>query len=80
MDLAADIEARLARIFAVVERIEEDRQDEIRQAGEDTGVGTLGVETLAKFTLKKSKTNQAPGVMNLGATTHSLRCHLSLAQ
>jgi len=29
MDLAADIEARLGRIFAIVERIEQDRQDEM---------------------------------------------------
>ena len=34
MDLAADIEARLARIFTLVERIEEDRQDEMNRAGE----------------------------------------------
>ena len=34
MDLAADIEARLARIFTLVERIEEDRQEEMERAGE----------------------------------------------
>ena len=47
MDLAADIEARLARIFAVVERIEEDRQDEMRRAGEDAVVGTVGADCVA---------------------------------
>jgi hypothetical protein len=34
MDLAADIEARLGRIFTIVERIEEDRLDEMARAGE----------------------------------------------
>ena len=34
MDLAADIEARLGRIFTIVERIEEDRQEEMDRAGE----------------------------------------------
>jgi hypothetical protein len=34
MDLAADIEARLAKIFTVVERIEEERQEEMDRAGE----------------------------------------------
>ena len=33
LDLAADIEARLGRIFALVARIEEDRHDEIARAG-----------------------------------------------
>jgi hypothetical protein len=47
MALAADIEARLARIFAVVERIEEDRQDEIWRAGEDSGGGTVGADCVA---------------------------------
>jgi hypothetical protein len=34
MDLAADIEARLAKIFTVVEQIEEERQEEMDRAGE----------------------------------------------
>lgn len=34
MDLAADIEERLGKIFAIVERIEEDRQEEMDRAGE----------------------------------------------
>jgi hypothetical protein len=34
MDLAADIEARLEKIFTIVERIEEDRQEEMERAGE----------------------------------------------
>ncbi len=34
MDLAADIEARLGKIFSIVERIEEDRQEEMERAGE----------------------------------------------
>ncbi len=34
MDLAADIEARLGKIFTIVERIEEDRQEEVERAGE----------------------------------------------
>ncbi|NJM39187.1 MAG: transposase family protein [Akkermansiaceae bacterium] len=32
LDLAADIERRLAQIFVIVERLEEDRQDEIQRA------------------------------------------------
>lgn len=35
MTLAADIEARLKAIFTIVERIEEDRQDEIARAGSE---------------------------------------------
>lgn len=72
MDLAADIEARLGRIFAIVERIEEDRQDEMDRAGES--------HPLRKTLSNPPQRNQAPGVMNPGATTHPLRCHLSLAQ
>ena len=34
MGLAADIEARLGKIFTIVERIEEDRQEEMERAGE----------------------------------------------
>lgn len=34
MDLAADIEERLGRIFTIVEHIEEDRLDEMVRAGE----------------------------------------------
>lgn len=34
MNLAADIEARLGKIFTIVERIEEDRQEEMERAGE----------------------------------------------
>lgn len=41
MDLAADIETRLGRIFGLVDRIEEDRQDEMERAGERAGPGTV---------------------------------------
>ena len=34
MDLAADVELRLGKIFSIVERIEEDRQEEMARAGE----------------------------------------------
>ncbi len=34
MDLNADIETRLGKIFTIVERIEEDRQEEMDRAGE----------------------------------------------
>lgn len=48
MALAADIEARLGRIFVIVERIEEDRQDEIARAGEAMGGGgTVGADCVA---------------------------------
>jgi hypothetical protein len=46
MTLAADLEARLGRIFAIVERIEEDRQDERERAGELPGVGTVGADAV----------------------------------
>ena len=42
MDLAADIEARLGRIFTVVAHIEEDRQDEMERAG----IGTVGADSV----------------------------------
>lgn len=44
LTLAADIEARLARIFAIVERLEEDRQDEISRAGEAPWGGSVGAD------------------------------------
>jgi len=47
LDLAAEIESRLARIFVVVERLEEDRQDEIWRAGEGAGSGTVGADCVA---------------------------------
>lgn len=47
MDLAADIEARLGRIFELVVRIEEDRQDEMERAGEFTGPGTVRADCVA---------------------------------
>ena len=47
MELAADIEARLGRIFAIVERIEEDRQDEIERAWEPPGIGTVRAASVA---------------------------------
>jgi len=34
MDLAADVGLRLGKIFSIVERIEEDRQEEMARAGE----------------------------------------------
>jgi len=34
MDLAEEVERRLAEIFAIVERIEEERLDEMERAGE----------------------------------------------
>ena len=47
MGLAADIERRLERIFAIVERIEEDRQDEIARAGWSGGGGAVGADCVA---------------------------------
>ena len=76
MDLAADIEARLARIFTLVERIEEDRQDEMDRAGKTHPQR----KSLSTPPPKNPKPNQAPGVMNPSTTTHPLRCHLSLEQ
>ena len=75
MDLAADIEARLGKIFTIVERIEEDRQEEMERAGESPPCGKP-----CQNHPKEPKPNQVPGVMNPGATTSPLRCHLSLAQ
>lgn len=46
MDLAADIEARLGRIFAVVERLDEDRQDEMERAGELPGIASVGADSV----------------------------------
>ena len=46
MDLAAEIEARLGRIFAIVARIEEDRQDERERAGEPPEIGTVGAASV----------------------------------
>ena len=48
MDLAADIEARLGRIFALFARIEEDRHDEIARAREPLpGSGPAGADCVA---------------------------------
>ena len=44
MDLAADIEARLEKIFTIVERIEEDRQEEMERAGESHPLGAAGAD------------------------------------
>ncbi len=87
MDLAADIEERLGRIFTIVDYIEEDRLDEMARAGEpDPEAGSL-VRTAFRTSgkpcqihPKKPKPNQAPGVMNPDTTTQPIRCHLSLAQ
>jgi hypothetical protein len=46
MALAADIEARLGGIFAVVERLDEERQDEMERAGELPGIGTVGADSV----------------------------------
>jgi len=48
MTLAADIEVRLGRIFTLVARIEDDREDEMERAGEFPGGGTT--ETLVRST------------------------------
>jgi hypothetical protein len=99
MDLAADIEARLEKIFTIVERIEEDRQEEMERAGEShpLGGGRRGglrygfgrYRSLRLHSVRPcgkpcqnhpKEPNQALGVMNPGATTSPLRCHLSLAQ
>jgi hypothetical protein len=51
MDLAADIEARLGKIFTIVELIEEDRQEEMERAGESHPLrGAAGAENLVKTT------------------------------
>ncbi len=47
LELAQDIEARLERIFAIVERIEEDRQDEIQRAADHPPGGTVGADCVA---------------------------------
>lgn len=47
LSLAADIEARLERIFALVERIEEDRQDEIQRAAAAPSGGPVGADCVA---------------------------------
>ena len=53
MDLADDIEARLGRIFTLVERIEEDRQEEMDRAGETHPQrAAAGAEKLVKTTPK----------------------------
>ncbi len=53
MDLAADIEERLRRIFTIVEYIEEDRLDEMTRAGEPAPrSGAAGAENLVKSTPK----------------------------
>jgi hypothetical protein len=44
LDLAQDIEARLERIFAIVERLEEDRQDEIARATGHPPGGAVGAD------------------------------------
>lgn len=46
MALAADVETRLGRIFAIVQRLEEDRQDEIARAGEPPWGGTAGADSV----------------------------------
>ena len=56
MDLAADIEARLGKIFTIVERIEEDRQEEMERAGEPHPLG----KTLSKPP-QRSKTKPSAG-------------------
>ncbi len=56
MDLAADVEVRLGKIFIIVERIEEDRQEEMARAGEippqPPQRAAVGAEDLVKPTRK----------------------------
>lgn len=47
LKLAQDVEARLERIFVVLERLEEDRQDEIERASAYPSGGTLGADCVA---------------------------------
>ena len=47
LTLAQDIEARLEEIFAIVERLEEDRQDEIQRASAHPAGGTVGADCVA---------------------------------
>lgn len=46
MNLAADIEVRLGRIFTLVAHIEEDRQDEIERAGQPPVGGAVGAASV----------------------------------
>jgi hypothetical protein len=51
MNLAAEIEAKLVRIFNIVERIEQDREDEMVRTGKIlTGSCTTPAEILVKTT------------------------------
>ncbi len=53
MDLAADIEARLGKLFTIVERIEEDRQEEMERAGESRPLrAAAGADRVVKTTRK----------------------------
>ena len=75
MDLAADIEARLGKIFTIVERIEEDRQEEMERAGESHPLR----KTLSKPP-ERTKTKPSAECHESWRNDFTLRCHLSLAQ
>lgn len=75
MDLAADIEARLGMIFTIVERIEEDRQEEMERAGESHPLR----KTLSKPP-ERTKTKSSAECHESWRNDFTLRCHLSLAQ
>ncbi len=65
MNLVAKIEARLVRIFNIVERIEQDREDEMVRTGK---IITGSCTTPAEIFVTLLKSNEAPGVMNLSTT------------
>jgi hypothetical protein len=85
MDLAEEVERRLAEIFNIVERIEEERWEEMDRAGELHGSASVGLDSVAASVatapsasttsnpteklVKSPQNNQPPGVMNHGATT-----------
>jgi len=47
MDLAEEVERRLAEIFNIVERIEEERWEEMDRAGELHGTASVGLDSVA---------------------------------
>ena len=66
MDLAADIEARLGQIFALVARVEEDRQDEMERAGEISQNATVGPDSAT------APVASAPSASTTSAPTETL--------
>ncbi len=94
MDLSADIEARLEKIFTIVERIEEDRHEEMERAGEthpqraaagvDCVPASVAIAPCASTPSTPAenlvKTTPSTGCHESWRNAHPLRCHLSLAQ